>query len=128
VKFSHRLEEYRLLTGDYASRPGDPFGVFLMPGPCGEALRAMATDGADTDWEHVSVTTQRGKRVPNWHEMCFVKNLFWAPEECVVQFHPPRSTYVNNYSVVLHMWRHTKTPFPMPPTELIGYKELGTLA
>jgi hypothetical protein len=128
MKFSPKLEEYRLLIGDYGSRPGEPFGVFMMPGPCGEALRAMADYGADTGWEHVSVSTQRGKRIPNWQEMCFVKNLFWAPEECVVQFHPPASRYVNNYSVVLHLWRCTRQDFPVPPDILVGFKELGTLA
>jgi hypothetical protein len=128
VKFSPELEAYRLRTGDYGSRLGDPFGVFMMPGPCGEALRALADDGRDTFWEHVSVSTQRGKRVPNWREMCFIKDRFWSPEDCVVQFHPPQSRYVNNYSVVLHLWRCTKQDFPMPPDILVGFKELGTLA
>lgn len=125
MKFSH-LEEYRLRMGDYASRPGDSFGAFLMPGPCGEALTVIAVDGKDTGWEHVSVSTKR--RIPNWQEMCFVKNRFWEPEDCVVQFHPPHSKYVNNYSVVLHMWRWTDGDFPQPPEILVGFKELGTLA
>lgn len=126
MKFSPKLEDYRLLAGTFGSRPGDPFGVFQLHGPCGERLHILATDGADTGWEHVSVSTNR--RIPNWREMCFVKDLFWAPEECVVQFHPPAARYVNNYSVVLHLWRCIRQEFPMPPDELVGFKELGTLA
>jgi hypothetical protein len=128
MKLSPKLEEHRLLTGVYGSRPGATYGVFNLPGPCGERLRIIASDGEDTGWEHVSVSTERGKRIPNWQEMCFVKDLFWAPEECVVQFHPPASQYVNNYSVVLHLWRCTQQDFPMPPAILVGDKELGTLA
>ena len=127
--FSPKLEEYRLRSGDYASRTGDRFGCFLMPGPCGEALRLMAGDPSDPiaeGWEHVSVSTRR--RIPNWREMCFVKDLFWEAEDCVVQFHPPASEYVNNYSFVLHLWRYQRQEFPMPPAELVGFKKLGTLA
>ena len=125
MKLSPRLEEYRLRTGAYASQPHAPYGAFDMPGPCGERLTIVAADGRDTGWEHVSVSTRR--RIPNWTEMAFVKDLFWQPEECVVQFHPPRSRYVNNYSVVLHMWRWTRGEFPMPPDVLVGFKELGEL-
>lgn len=125
MRFSARLEEYRMLVGDYSSRPGDMFGAFFMPGPCGTPLRVLAVDGEDTGWEHVSVSTDR--RIPNWVEMCFIKDLFWAPEECVVQFHPPQSEYVNNHPRVLHLWRYTRGEFPRPPTWTVGYKELGTL-
>ncbi len=126
MKFSPKLEEHRLRKGAYGSCPGAPYGVFELQGPCGERLLIVADDGRDSSWEHVSVSTKR--RIPNWQEMCFVKDLFWAPEVCVVQFHPPASRYVNNYSVVLHLWRCTKQEFPMPPDVLVGFKELGTLA
>jgi len=122
MKIPAQAEEYRLRTGDYASTPGKPYGAFLMPGPCGEALTIMATDGADTAWEHVSVSTRR--RIPNWTEMSFVKDLFWEPEDCVVQFHPPRSQYVNTYSRVLHLWKWRSGEFPLPPVELVGVKGL----
>ena len=125
MRYSAKLEEYRLRSGDYASPPGQPFGMFFMPGPCGRPLRVIADDGAATQWEHVSVSTDR--RIPNWIEMCFVKDLFWSPEECVLQFHPPQSRHVNNYSTCLHLWRYTGGEFPMPPDILVGVKELGTL-
>jgi hypothetical protein len=125
MRISPRLEEYRIRIGDYASRSGDRFGAFLMQGPCGEELTIMVDSGKRTGWEHVSVSTRR--RIPNWQEMCFVKDLFWEPEDCVVQYHPPQSKYVNNYSKVLHLWRPLKEPIPMPPSILVGFKELGTL-
>lgn len=125
MKLSPRLEEYRLSSGYHASKRGQPYGAFELPGPCGERLTIIATDGADTGWEHVSVSTRR--RIPNWTEMCFVKDLFWDPEDCVVQFHPARSTYVNNYGVVLHLWRCRYSSFPTPPEILVGIKELGEL-
>jgi len=82
VKFSPKLEEHRLRKGAYGSCPGAPYGVFELQGPCGERLLIVADDGRDSSWEHVSVSTKR--RIPNWQEMCFVKDLFWAPEVCVV--------------------------------------------
>lgn len=122
MRFDPRLEEHRVRDGDYASEPGDPFGAFHMPGPCGTVLVMLACNGDVTDpatagWEHVSVSTR--KRTPNWQEMCFAKKLFWAPEECVVQFHPPQSQYVNNMTNCLHLWRHRTEAFPMPPQILV---------
>lgn len=40
-------------------------------------------------WEHVSVSLNN--RCPTWEEMCMVKDIFWGEDECVIQFHPPKS-------------------------------------
>jgi len=124
---SDKLEEYRVREGYYGSDPHSRYGAFFIPnGPCGRALTIIACDGqiGETDplagWEHVSVSTE--KRIPNWTEMCFVKKLFWSPEECVVQFHPPESEYVNNHPNCLHLWRYTRGEFPLPPSILVGVK------
>lgn len=53
-------------------------------------------------------------KLPSWDEMCWIKHLFFKPEECVVQFHPPAERYVN-YEPVLHLWRPQDIEFPMPP-------------
>jgi hypothetical protein len=37
--------------------------------------------------------------------MCWVKWSFFDDEECVVQFHPPQSKYVNRHPFVLHLWK-----------------------
>ena len=54
-------------------------------------------------WEHVSVSGNRF--CPNWAEMCWVKDVFWEDEECVVQYHPPKSDHINVHPFVLHLWR-----------------------
>ncbi len=126
TKLPDKLESGR----DQGDPNWGPYGTFLIHGPCGEALRIVAS-GADADdvqsqgWEHVSVSTRR--RPPNWQEMCFVKDLFWEPEECVVQFHPPRSEYVNNHPHCLHLWRNKNAAFPLPPSILVGLKGVGLL-
>lgn len=108
-----KLESARM-EGD---RSWGPYGRFILQGPCGARLWIDAA-GADIDpeitggWEHVIVSTHR--RCPNWQEMCFVKDLFWDAEECVIQFHPPRSEYVNNNPYELHLWKH-ESGHPTPP-------------
>lgn len=83
----------------------------------GEVVTIIASDGEG--WEHVSVS--RTKRVPSWAEMCEVKALFWDPEDCVVQFHPPASEYVNAHPNCLHLWRPTgAVVMPRPPRILVG--------
>jgi len=126
MKIAPQMESHRLHLGHYRSNLGDPYGAFELMGPCGARLTIIASDGSDTGWEHVSVSTRR--RVPNWEEMCWVKKRFWEPEACVIQFHPPESKYINNYSTVLHMWRWRGGSFPMPPAILVGDKSLGELA
>jgi hypothetical protein len=120
--FSERLEAARFRDGLYASAPGEQFGAFELWGPCSAMLRIIASNGEDLKerWEHVSISL--ANRTPNWKEMSFVKDLFWDEEECVVQFHPPRSCYVNYHPTCLHLW---KPPFEvrLPPTILLGPKE-----
>lgn len=105
------------------------YGAFQIMGPCGESLRIVASAAAPDDtmsqgWEHVSVSTKR--RPPNWQEMCFVKDLFWEDEEAVLQFHPPKSQYVNNHPHCLHLWRH-KDGHALPPSIMVGVKDFGEL-
>lgn len=122
-----KLESGRLRSGRMGSdsRYG-PNGMFRIQGPCGIELCIMASTGdAEFRWEHVSVSTNR--RAPNWQEMCFVKDLFWSDDECVMQLHPPKSDYVNNYSTCLHLWRPHDDAIPRPPAILVGDKATGTL-
>lgn len=118
------MEPYRVTMGHYASKPGDPFGAFSRQGPKGATLRILASDGRDDTlsedlrgWEHVSVSAHR---CPNWEEMCWIKDLFWEPEDTVVQYHPPKSLYINESPYCLHLWRHTIMKIPLPPAILVG--------
>jgi hypothetical protein len=85
-------------------------------------LRIIASAGVENSqfsWEHVSVSTSRA-RTPTWAEMCQVKDLFWDEEDCVVQYHPPRSDYVNHHPYVLHLWRPIGVTLPRPPSIMVG--------
>jgi hypothetical protein len=87
-------------------------------------LAIMANDANEfsNGWEHVSVS---GWRCPNWEEMCYVKDLFWYEEELVVQFHPPKSRYINCHPTCLHLW--ARKDVPQPPSDLVGPKILMRL-
>jgi hypothetical protein len=127
--FPEKLERGRVRTGELATGPSDGgYGAFYVQGPCGEELKIISSEAGDPiaeGWEHVSVSTRR--RCPNWIEMCFVKDLFWNESECVIQFHPPRSEYVNNHPNCLHLWRPVDNHVRLPPSILVGVKTEGVL-
>ena len=109
-------------------------------------LRIIFSEGMG--WDHVSVSLPT--RCPTWDEMCFVKTVFFDDEEVVMQLHPPRSEYVNNFPFCLHLWRPQSTEemdilkkewgeawneswcspgvIPLPPTIAVGVKSLGVLS
>lgn len=91
-------------------------GAFLIPGPVNMPLRVIAS--SELGWEHVSVSLVN--RTPNWKEMCFIKDLFWDEEELVIQYHPPKSQYVNHHPNCLHMWKPSQEQIPVPPRWMIG--------
>ena len=64
-------------------------------------------------WEHVSVAPYKKRITPSWDDMCKVKDIFFEDEECVMQFHPPKSQYVNIMENCLHLWRATEE-IPLP--------------
>jgi hypothetical protein len=92
-------------------------GAFEILGPNGVTLRIISAGHDGTGWEHVSVSLKN--RAPNWREMCFVKDLFFEPHECVVQYHPAASEHINIHPHCLHLWRCTDQPFPMPPRLMV---------
>lgn len=124
------LTEGRVRRGAYASDESfGHTGAFIIRAPSGRDLRIIASDGTDENdegWEHVSVSLIN--KTPGWRDMCFVKDLFWSEDECVVQFHPPQTDYVNNHAHCLHLWKWRGGEFPRPPSILVGVKALGTLA
>ena len=108
-------EQFRIRRGHMASTPGGN-GAFMVRLPNGSTCAVIASTGEG--WEHVSVSLQH--RVPIWDEMCSIKRLFWEPEDCVVQYHPPKSQYVNCHPNCLHLWRPLDAPLPTPPTWMVG--------
>lgn len=117
-----KMEESRVDKGPYRSDSSyGMMGAFKVVGPTSTELLIISSgpDGA-TGWEHVSVSCQH--RTPNWGEMCWVKDQFWKEDEMVVQYHPPKSEYVNFHEYTLHLWRPLKMVIPMPAAMLVGPK------
>lgn len=107
-------------------KKGDPFGWFVIPSPISPSrfLRVMVAPIDETEWQHVSVSCieKRKPRTPVWSEMCFIKDMFWEPEEVVFQLHPKKSEYVNHAENCLHLWRYTKSELPTPEWWRVGPK------
>lgn len=114
-------EQYRLKKGQYATTALDGNnGWFIIPLSGRSTAFALCSDGMG--WEHVSVCIKAdGKeRTPTWAEMCKIKDLFWSPDDWVVQYHPAKSNYINNHPHVLHLWRPVGKEIPTPPSILVG--------
>ncbi len=109
--------KFRVVLPEFG-KGDDHNGIFVIPLKHGQRVRVIASNGMG--WEHVSVSRQ--DRPPLWDEMCQVKALFWDDEDCVIQYHPPRSEYVNNHPNCLHLWRPIGVTLPMPDSLLVGLK------
>jgi hypothetical protein len=118
----HVPEKFRVLTGQLASTAANGNnGAFRIPVRMPAKTRVLelnvvASDGFE--WEHVSVSIPA--RCPTWEEMCQVKALFWDEEDCVLQFHPPASQYINRHKTCLHLWRPAGESVPTPPSWMVG--------
>lgn len=123
-----RVTEVRLASD--ASFQGN--GAFQIRHPEIRHMWIFIVSSDGPEWDHVSVSLRRDRRsgtglapvlrCPTWEEMCFVKDWFFGPGETVIQYHPPRSEYVNYHPFTLHLWRPHNHPLPRPPTWMIGPK------
>lgn len=115
----HVPEQHRIVKGPMASNESyGNNGAFTVPLRNGETAHVVASDGLG--WEHVSISLE--ELLPNWDEMCEVKAIFWDDEDCVVQYHPPKSEHVNLHPYCLHLWRPTAERMPIPPRIMVGPK------
>ncbi|KKM24770.1 hypothetical protein LCGC14_1601750 [marine sediment metagenome] len=73
------------------------------------------------DWDHVSIhANMDGKDfTPFWEDMCSIKDLFFKDSETVLQYHPPKSKYINNHQHTLHLWRPQKQEVGLPPSDMV---------
>jgi len=114
-----RLDKFRAVhprMGD--SLPGANYGFFVIPtGKTVLRVISSGSDGKPNEWEHVSVSL--AERCPTWKEMERVRELFFSPEECVLQFSTPRSVKVNISKNCLHLWRQVGVTVPLPPVEYV---------
>ena len=121
VPEKHRLRNHPVLASD--SSYGNN-GFFVIPhhriSDYNYAVQASDGEG----WEHVSITIDSKKkkveRCPMWEEMCFIKDLFWDKDDCVIQYHPPKSHYVSMHHFCLHLWKPTNQTIPVPDSILVG--------
>lgn len=115
----HVPNQFRIRSeaGSYSS--DDTYGnngAFYVPNLYWhKLLLVIASD--EFEWEHVSASLEN--RCPNWNEMCYLKDLFWDPEDSVIQIHPPKSKYVNKHPYCLHLWRPIKFLLPLPNISLL---------
>jgi len=119
VPNQHRIKNHPILSSD------DSFGnngAFKIPLDENVSAFVIASDG--DGWEHVSVhVVDNGKQeTPTWDEMCQIKDMFWGDDDCVIQYHPPKSDYVNNHQHCLHLWRPVGIEIPTPPSIMVGIK------
>lgn len=116
----------RVKEGVMASRDSGGFNGYFLFRINGLRVKVIASDGSsdpknpDYQWQHVSVSLVDSVFTPSWSIMCAVKEMFWGGDEWVVQFHPPRSAYVNNHPGCLHLWKPTAVPLPTPIPSLVG--------
>lgn len=108
------------------SQPGSLYGFFRTKRH--DVTLAIISSGERHDgplgeWEHVSVSLYHRSGLPTWEHMAFVKDLFWRPDETVMQLHPSDEAYVN-VAEVLHLW---KPPYDLvlPPTITLAHETTG---
>lgn len=94
---------------------GDEYnGCFILPTREGIA-HVIASNGEG--WEHVSVSLKH--KTPSWETMCDIKEMFFEDDETVLQYHPPKSEYVNIHKYCLHLWKPIGIEIPRPSKLLV---------
>lgn len=118
---AYRLKDDELrIYGTIGDSSGNGcFKVFVD----GRSFFVVASNGGG--WDHVSISpcNKHRKTCPTWEEMCEIKRMFFKPEECAVEYHPPESEYVNQHPYCLHLWRtNNGEKIPAPPSIFVGLK------
>ena len=111
------LNKHRVRTGAYASTDADGFNGFFYMILNGLPVKVIAGEGEG--WRHVSVSINNSSATPSWSVMQQVKEFFWNDEDCVMQLHPPKISYVNTHPGCLHLWQPLTQPIPQPPIYMV---------
>lgn len=118
AKIPKVIEKCRVTTGVMKSDKSMGFNGAFIIRHLSAHLTVIISDEAL--WDHVSVSLP--SRTPTWGEMNFIKGMFFDNEETVIQFHPPRSQYINNHAFCLHLWRDQSREIVLPPQFMVGIK------
>ena len=114
-KLPSNLEKLRIDHPMYGKpEPGSIEGCFGIPY---KHYQLFVISGCGEGWDHISVSLKH--RCPTWNEMKFIKNLFFEPDELVIQFHPPEKDYKNIGETVLHLWRPWDQEIKLPPINMV---------
>lgn len=119
-----QAEPYRTSKYPWISKYGDNYGAFRIPYK-GVALLVLVSAGENGAiefgdahaWDHISVSAPN--RTPTWQEMDYIKDIFWNPDETVMQLHVPKSEHINCHPNVLHLWKPLLIPIPRPPSSAV---------
>ena len=119
------------LRGLIFDRCRKPHPIFREIGDDGNGFFTILRGGiiykviaSSEGWDHVSVSLAKRngtiiKRCPTWEEMCWIKDLFFKPDEWAMQYHPPADDNINNHPYCLHLWRPHKEGIPKPPKIMV---------
>ena len=80
-------------------------GTIRWPGFGGSVVFGANENGI---MEHVSVSCFDRRRLPTWEDMATLKDIFFFPDEMVIQIHPPEERYfhgIGRTQNCLHLWR-----------------------
>ncbi len=96
-------------------------GIFVIPR---NGVRLLCVVSDQLGWDHISVTVKTKKmtqikRCPTWDELSFLKDLFFEPEEVVVQLHVPDADHISVHDYCLHLWRKQGQEHPLPPSLMV---------
>lgn len=112
-----KFRNYTTAKRYYGTTGDEGNGVFEVKID-GKKYLVIASNGGG--WEHVSVSNE--KHIPSWNVMSKIKDLFFNDDETVIQFHPPKSEYINNHNNCLHLWRNIRNETKTPPSIFTGVK------
>lgn len=107
------IQEQRIMTAEH----DENCGIGFLPSPFDHKAILSIIFSNIGGWDHVSVSTEH--RCPLWNEMAYIKDIFFYEEECVIQYHPPKSRYVNVHPYCLHMWKRQDSEFELPDNGMI---------
>jgi len=115
IPWNSTIEFYRVTEGPMSSTSIDGNNGYFLVTRRNTQLVVIASD--EMGWDHVSVSHQG--RCPTWEEMCIVKELFFKPQEWVIQYHPAEEDYISRHPYVLHLWRPQNQDIPKPPPIMV---------
>jgi hypothetical protein len=127
------FNQFRIKEGPLASTDElGQNGAFIIGFKDDTAL--LVTVATRAGWEHVCVSKRRKRMLqkpedvePDNGDMATVKDIFFKPEETVVEYFPHRESCLHPAPGTRHLWKHNLRDFPMPEVERKKPKQEGLI-